>query len=167
MQPPFRFAEQVELYELWNRKRGPRRMPARGDFSTDDLRPWLGQMHLLEVIDQGRDFRYAIYGTEIGRHHGFEMNRKLVSDWPEGMRQRAMRTYTRVTQDACPYLVRQNEYAQERLRSNHRLVLPLAGDGTAVSHILTHLHMIAVNEEDTGIFYHPLPPGPAGATENA
>ena len=78
-----------------------------------------------------------------------------------------MTTYTRVVREACPYLVRQNEFAQGRLHSNHRLVLPLSSGGTAVSHILTHLHMIPGNEEDTGIFYHALPPGPVGGPENA
>jgi hypothetical protein len=167
MQPPFRFAEQADLYGLWTAKRGVRRMPDRADFSLTDLRHWLGDIHLLEVIDDGRDFRYLVYGTDIGRHHGFEMTRKLVSDWPDDMRQRAMRTYMQVTQDACPYLVRQNELAQGRLHSNHRLVLPLSRSGATVDHILTHLHMIPVNKEDSGIFYHALPPGPAGAPENA
>jgi hypothetical protein len=167
MQPPFRFAEQAALYDLWNRKRGPRRMPSRADLSTSDLRQWLGEIHLLEVVDNGRDFRYLVYGTEIGRYHDTEMTRRLVSEWPEGMRNAAMMTYSRVTREACPYLVRQNEHAQGRLHSNHRLVLPLSNDGATVSQILTHLHMIPVNDEDAGIFYNALPPGPAGAPANA
>lgn len=166
MQPPFKYAEQVALYDLWNAKRGNRRMPDRADFSPPELRPWLGEIHLLEVIEGGHDFLYLVYGTTIGRHHDVEMTRRLVSEWPEAMRNAAMRTYTTVLRDACPYLVRQNENAQGRLHSNHRLVLPLSRDGRTVDHILTHLHQIPVNKDDTGIFYHSLPPGPAGA-ENA
>jgi hypothetical protein len=166
MQPPFRFAEQAELYGLWNAKRGSRQMPSRADFTPADLRPWLGDMHLLEAIDGGRDFLYLVYGTSIGRHHDVEMTRRRVSDWPEEMRARAMRTYGKVMEGACPYLVRQNEATHGRLRSNHRLVLPLSRDGRIVDHILTHLHQIPANDEDAGIFYHPLPPTPAGA-ENA
>jgi hypothetical protein len=162
MQPPFRFAEQFDLYSLWNAKRGTRRMPHRADFPTTDLRPWLGEMHLLEVLEDGRDFRYLVYGTDIGRYHDVEMTQRLVSEWPDEMRSAALLTYSRVTKDLCPYLVRQNEFAQGRLHSNHRLVLPLSRAGGAVGFILTHLHMIPVNEEDTGIFYHALPPGPAG-----
>jgi hypothetical protein len=164
MQPPFRFAEQVELYNLWNAKRGGRHMPARADLTPADLRPWLGDVHLLEVVDGGRDFLYLVYGTSIGQHHDIEMTRRHVSDWPEDMRARAMQTYTMVTREACPYLVRQYETAQGRLRSNHRLVLPLSRDGRTVDHILTHLHQIPANDEDRGIFYHPLPPGPLGGT---
>jgi hypothetical protein len=166
MQPPFRFAEQVELYNLWSAKRGNRHMPDRAAFTPADLRPWLGDLHLIEVIDGGRDFLYLIYGTSIGRYNDVEMTRRRVSDWGEAMRAAAMRTYTKIVREACPYLVRQNETAQGRLHSNHRLVLPLSRDGRTVDHILTHLHQIPANDEDVGLFYHPLPPGPRGA-ENA
>ena len=166
MQPPFRFAEQVELYNLWNAKRGGRHMPDRAEFTPADLRPWLGDIHLLQVIDGGRDFLYLVYGTSVGRFHDVEMTRRHVSDWPEDMRVSAMRTYTQVTREACPYLVRQHETAQGRLRSNHRLVLPFSRDGTRVDYIMTHLHQIPANPEDAGLFYHPLPPGALGG-ENA
>ena len=148
MQPPFRFAEQVDLFKMWTRKRGDRRMPSRTDLSPNDLRPWLGDIHLIEPIDGGRDFRYLVYGTEIARYYDVEMTRRRVSDWPEMMRDAAMRTYSRVVQNACPYLVRQNEQAQGRTHSNHRLVLPLSNDGKTVDQLITHLHMIPANEDD-------------------
>jgi hypothetical protein len=115
------------------------------------------------VVEGGKDFRYLVYGTDIARYYDVEMTRRLVSEWDEGMRERAFQTYRRIVRDACPYLVRQNEMAQERLHSFHRLVLPLSSRGEGVEHIMTHLHMILANEEDSGIFYHPLPPGPIGA----
>jgi hypothetical protein len=167
MQLSFRFPEQADLYALWNDRRGARRMPARGEFSADDLRPWLGEIHLIEVIEGGKDFRYLVFGTDIARYYDVEMTRRLVSEWPADMREPAFNTYRRIVRDACPYLVRQNELAQGRLHSNHRLVLPLSSHGIAVDHILTHLHMIPANAEDAGIFYHALPPGPAGGTDNA
>jgi hypothetical protein len=167
MQAPFRFAEQAGLFELWTRKRGARRMPGRGDLSTVDLRPWLGEMHLIAVLDEGNDFRYLVFGTDIARYYDVEMTRRLVSEWPDPMRDAAMRTYSLIVREACPYLVRQNEQAQGRLHSSHRLVLPLSTDGRTVDHLLTHLHMIPANAEDAGIFYHALPPGPAGAPSHA
>jgi hypothetical protein len=167
MQLPFRFAEQADLYNLWDAKRGARRMPSRANFSTSDLRRWLGNIHLIEVIEGGQDFRYLVFGTDIARYYDVEMTRRLASEWPADMRHAAFVTYRRVTRDACPYLVRQNEFAQARLHSNHRLVLPLSNNGTTVDHVITHLHMIPANQEDAGIFYHALPPGPAGGPRNA
>lgn len=162
MQAPFRFPEQFELFQLWLRKRRARAMPRKAEMTVQDLRPWLGAIHLIEVIEGGRDFRYLIFGTDIARHYDVEMTRRLASEWPEAMRESAFATYGRVTRDACPYLVRQNEFAVNRLFSNHRLVLPLSNDGAAVDHILTHLHMVPGNQDEAGIHYHPITPA-AGA----
>jgi hypothetical protein len=160
MQAPFRFPEQLELFKFWLHKRGKRTMPDKTDVTAPELRPWLGDIHLIEVIDQGEDFRYLIFGTDIARHYDVEMTRKLVSEWPEAMRDAAFATYRRVVQEKCAYLVRQNEVALERLFSNHRLVLPLSRDGAKVDHILTHLRMVPGNREESGIHYHPLTPVP-------
>lgn len=160
MQAPFRFPEQFELFQLWLRTRGKRSMPDKSELTAPELRPWLGDIHLIEVIEQGKDFRYLIFGTDIARHYNIEMTRKLVSDWPEAMREAALKTYRRVVHDACAYLVRQNEVALERLFSNHRLVLPLSRNGVTVDHILTHLRMVPGNREESGIHYHPLSPAP-------
>jgi hypothetical protein len=158
MQAPFRFPEQFDLFQLWLHKRGDRAMPSKPDLAAPDLRPWLGDIHLIEVIDQGRDFRYLIFGTDIARYYDVEMTRRFVSEWPDAMREAAFATYMRVTRDACAYLVRQNEIAVNRLFSNHRLVLPLSNDGVTVDHILTHLRMVPGNKDETGIHYHPLTP---------
>jgi hypothetical protein len=156
MQTPFRFPEQFELFQLWLRKRGARAMPSKADLPAPDLRPWLGDVHLIEVIEQGRDYRYLIFGTDIARYYDVEMTRRLASEWPDAMREAAFATYGRVTRDACPYLVRQNEVAVDRVFSNHRLVLPLSNGGQAVDHILTHLRMVPGNRDETGIHYDPI-----------
>lgn len=155
--PPFRFPEQRELYKLWSRKRGDRRMPERADLTATELRPWLGNLHLIEVIDAGRDFKYLVYGTEIARHYDVEMTGRLASQWPTTMRNAAYETYTRVIRDRCPYLVSQNEWALERLIANHRIVLPFSRDGEAVDHILTYVRMLKTPEGEPGVRYHPLP----------
>ncbi len=160
MQAPFRFPEQLDLFQFWLRKRGKRAMPEKADLAAPELRPWLGDIHLIEVIEQGKDFRYLIFGTDIARHYDVEMTRKLVSEWPEAMRVAAFETYRRVVRDKCAYLVRQNEVALDRLFSNHRLVLPLSSNGAAVDHILTHLRMVPGNREESGIHYHPITSAP-------
>ncbi len=160
---PFRFPEQHELFNLWSRKRGERRMPERADLDATELRPWLGNLHLLEVVDGGCDFKYLVYGTQIARYYNVEMTGKLVSTWPAIMRNAAFETYTRVIRDRCPYLVSQNEWAPDRLFANHRIVLPLSRDGHAVDHILAYVRMLATPEGKQGVQYHPLPPEPSAS----
>lgn len=154
--PPFRFPEQLELYRLWSRKRGNRRMPERTDLTAAELRSWLGYLNLIEVIDDGHDFKYLIHGTELGRYYNTEMTGRLVSSWPPAMRDAALETYRRVVQDRCPYLVAQDESAQDRVFAHHRIVLPFSRDGEKVDFILTYVHLSSTPEGRSGARYHPL-----------
>ena len=88
---------QQALYRLWlgKRDRG-RAMPAWSAIDPIELRQWLGDLHLLEVIDGGRDFRYRVHGTRIGRQHGNEMPGTLVSEWPQEIPARAYNPYRRI-----------------------------------------------------------------------
>lgn len=131
-------------------------MPPRRAVDVAELRSWLGHIHLLEVVEGGRDFRYRVFATEIGLQFDVEMTGRLVSAWREPMRSAAFETYGRVVRDRCSYLVRQNEPARDRLLCNYRLVLPFSEDGDAVDHILTHVRVIAGVEPDMGVHYHPL-----------
>lgn len=42
----------------------------------------LGSVMLIDVVDDGRDFRYAIYGSRIAEISGFDMTGKWLSDIP-------------------------------------------------------------------------------------
>ena len=52
-----------ELAALWETRRAGRAMPARGDLPTEDLRPWLSRINMVEPV--GDDFRYIVFGTAI------------------------------------------------------------------------------------------------------
>jgi hypothetical protein len=39
----------LELKSLWDRKRGERAMPTRAQFSSKDLRPWYGNLTLIDI----------------------------------------------------------------------------------------------------------------------
>jgi len=113
-------------------------MPAWSELDPIELRRWLGDLNLLQVIDGGRDFRYRVHGTNISGLHGIEMTGKLVSDWPPLIRARALATYRRAVADAKAYLVTEAELLQRHPRANSRLVLPF-GEGATVDKMLVHL----------------------------
>lgn len=56
--PGFRLA-----YELWQRKRGTRRLPSRSAFDPLELKPILSRLMLIEVVPDPPDFRYRLAGT--------------------------------------------------------------------------------------------------------
>lgn len=151
----FHSAEQSVLFELWASQRKGRLLPARSDFGPFALRPWLGQLHLLDVIGAGADYEYRIHGTAVAERFG-EMTGRRVSDWAGAIRVAAFETYGRVTRDGRPYLVRQNERARDRIVCNRRLVLPLSESGFSVSHLLVLVDMRNAADTLNGVEYHPL-----------
>ena len=50
-----------DMHALWDAKRGARLYPARPDFVFEEFMPWLGRLHLVEVLDG--DFRFAVFGS--------------------------------------------------------------------------------------------------------
>ena len=55
-------------------------MASRSDFSLETLKPWLGNIMILELDPDREDFRYRLYGSEIASRTGFEMTGKWVAD---------------------------------------------------------------------------------------
>ena len=53
----------------------------RKDFSGETLKPWLGNIMVLELDRERQDFRYRLYGSEISARTGFDMTGKWVSDF--------------------------------------------------------------------------------------
>jgi hypothetical protein len=51
--------------ELWNTKRGNRRVPRWSDYDWDDLFPWWGSLVVSDVFWEPYDYRYRLYGTNV------------------------------------------------------------------------------------------------------
>lgn len=72
-----------QLLALWEAKRGARLMPARSDFDViADLRPFLGYLMLIEVIEGGADYRFRVFGSTIAALVGEENQNKRLSEIP-------------------------------------------------------------------------------------
>lgn len=51
------------LLQLWDVKRGQRPMPVRADFDVLELKDWLGNLVLVDVLEGATEFRYRLYGS--------------------------------------------------------------------------------------------------------
>lgn len=60
---------------------GPR-LPGSQQMDPLDLRPALGYVLLLDVVEGGQDFRYRLFGSAIGSVSGFDMTGKQLSEHP-------------------------------------------------------------------------------------
>jgi hypothetical protein len=135
----FRFPAQRDLYALWCDKRGTRKLPPWSSFDPVELRRWLGNLNLLDVVDGGKDFRYRVHGTTIAAKVGADMTGRLVSQWHEPFRSEAFYTYGKVVAAAAPFLVRDCESLGDYYFLHYRLVLPLSDNGETVDRLLTLL----------------------------
>ena len=51
------------LYRYWDRQRGARLMPARGDLDPLDMKPFLPGLLLVDVVADDRLYVYRLVGT--------------------------------------------------------------------------------------------------------
>ncbi len=124
------------LLEFWHAKRGGRRMPARADFDVLELREWLGHLHLIEVIDGGRDFFHRVYGTDLAMAFDMDLTGKGMSAVPEGVREQVRQDYAHVCATSEPLVVGDDPAVRSAVARVEKLILPLSSDGTTVDRLL-------------------------------
>lgn len=124
------------LEALWHAKHVNNRIPARGDFSLEELAPFMGRLALLDVVDGGRDFRFRLFGTGIADDYRAEMTGKLVSEYRDGYREPILRGYTAALETRRPYRDVVEVIDGFRQVTWSRLVLPLAREGIDVEMLM-------------------------------
>lgn len=59
-----------------------RGLPRYEDVDIAQMRPAIGYLTLLELVDGGRDFRYRVFGTRLSERLPFDLTGKCVSENP-------------------------------------------------------------------------------------
>ncbi|WP_119420640.1 PAS domain-containing protein [Desertibaculum subflavum] len=136
-----------DLWRFWNMLRGERTTPRCDEVHAAILKPWLGNVLLLDVVDGGRDFRYRVYGTVVAAHFGFDLTGRLVSQCVDLIGPKPLQEYRRVTEARSPEAVaRISPAARDHLQMD-KLALPLAAiDGGPVTRILAGLYASEAEE---------------------
>ena len=111
-------------------------MPSRADLDVLELRQWLGNLHLVEVVDGGRDFVHRVYGTELALAFGADLTGKGMSAVPDDLRERARREYAQVYRSGRPLVVDSDPIVRSALRRVEKIILPLSTDGRSVDRLL-------------------------------
>ena len=70
----------AEFAMLWSSNCDDAQIPLRTDFPMEVLRPWVGNLILMDVLDGGLDFRYRLIGTDIVEIVGRDLTGKQVSE---------------------------------------------------------------------------------------
>lgn len=144
MDPDLRFVDptMAAFLDLWDRKRGDRRMPSRADIDPPfDLREHLGSICLIEVHHTPLRMRYRLIGTEIVQTMGRDSTGKWYHEIysPQLLAQ---------INESFEWLVRERRplrsygrafYSDKRFYDYEIANLPLSSDGDTVDMVLGKL----------------------------
>ncbi|WP_420403749.1 PAS domain-containing protein [Nisaea sp.] len=112
----------------------------RRDFTGETLRPWLGNIMVLELDREREDFRYRLYGSEIAARSGFDMTGKWVSDFRSEIGDVFHSQYRKAVHEKR-LIVSRNPYLHSRAPCDwERIICPVAS-GEQVQLVVAN-HMV-------------------------
>lgn len=138
-----------ELYEYWDRKRGSRLMPGRGDIDPVDLKTMLPLLILIDVVPDPRRYIYRLVGTHEVEMRGGDPTGKAVAEayYAESAEDTA-RYLDHVVTTRQPVLYRGiYQPLSTRTQREDVLFLPLSKDDETVTMILVLGHIDWVKDE--------------------
>lgn len=126
----------AQAYAYWQSKRRNGLLPPRRDIDIVDLRPLIGFMHLVDVVDAAAGhFKFRLHGTRvrIGQSFSGSLVEKFAS---KTMRDATIEDYQSVCFTGVPcyqHIVALVDFIQY---SYSRLILPMASDGRTVDSLI-------------------------------
>jgi len=122
------------LLALWQEKRGTRPLPSRDDFPVSELRPWLGNLALIDLT--GEDPHFRLCGTALHERFGGEMTKRNVASLTEASgAPKLLACIEEARQTLIPAPMTHEVRREHRRTVFHELCLPL-GDGSSADTIL-------------------------------
>ena len=119
-----------DFHRYWDACRGAARWPARQAIDPLDMKPMLGHVAILDVVEQAADrlphFRYRLFGTAFVEWFGFDMTGRLIDDWPQPEYRDLMNTsYREVVAAGRPFRRYRSFVKDSRILHYEGLMLPL------------------------------------------
>ncbi len=128
------------LYRHWQDKAGESGLPGREMFNPFELKPWLGHLMLLQVLDGGQDFFYRLFGVAVAELVGFDITGSRLSDLPDEGRNLLMQEYRLAVQSRRHIFSAGVPLYGRNYIIIDRLTLPLAGADGGVGFLLVAIY---------------------------
>lgn len=100
-------------------------LPLASELDPIDLKPALGNIILVDVVDGGRDFRYRLYGTKISLVSSGDKTGRYVTDFEGPPAEFFYVIYRAVLARRSPVYTFHYPTMTNNFRRWHRLLLPL------------------------------------------
>ena len=126
------------LLNYWETLRHGDRLPPQADFDVLAVPCVFGFLMLLDVVNNGEDFYYRVYGTWIAQGTGFDMTGKRLSSVPtvSSLAAYFMASYRAVVQQRASLLAFHQPPPGQPIRRWARLILPMVDAEDRVSRLL-------------------------------
>ncbi|HWD60627.1 MAG TPA: PAS domain-containing protein [Stellaceae bacterium] len=132
-----RHPELCRLYDYWSARRGGRRYPGRLDIDPVEFKFALGNVSLVEVVDDTPRFRWRLVGSLLVQRLGDDMTNRLLDEYPNpAYRDYLIETYRDIVRTGEPSRSVNERVIDGKPRQFEVIRLPLAEDGEKVNMIL-------------------------------
>ena len=128
------------LWEYWKSKRAGTTLPGRAAISPHEMRPWLGNLLLMDVVEEGRDFRYRLHGTQLVQLFGADLTGRLVSALGVPDVDRLLAEGRRVVESRDAHYTEETVVAEKQHIAIAKLILPLASNGSDVDMLIVGIY---------------------------
>jgi hypothetical protein len=133
-----RHPELLQLYDYWDKRRTGRRFPARADIDPLDLKFALGNLTLVDVLQDPLRFRFRLTGSLFAQRMGLDLAGKFVDDIPDAeYRARVHANFARMAETGEPSISLNERVIDGERHKFEVLRLPLSEDGVKVTMLLT------------------------------
>jgi len=123
------------LYTFWLEQRGGAPLPLASSLNPADLRPWLGNLLIMDVV-RGADFVYSYYGQSFADAFGQDRVGQSIARLPDPQGDILRAEYDRVRSEGKPAARVYSADFDGVPSTWERLVLPLSEDGAKVGKLL-------------------------------
>jgi hypothetical protein len=123
------------LEDLWRRKRGSKAIPLKIDLGVTELRPWLGNLALIDLNDVG-DGTFRLCGTNLNIRFGIDATGCRIVALPDELVDSILSSITRVRAANAPVRSVCTRMARGAQVSFDDLALPLSKDGVSIATLL-------------------------------
>ncbi len=137
-----------KLAELWEAKKLGHALPAWSAIDAFDLRPWLGNIEVIDVIREPfLRMRFRLVGTNITKIDGVDLTGAYAEDFFTGELAGILDEYRRVVENGEPILYWRFEHVNPKGFQSwyDKAIFPLAEDGWTVDRLLIY---VAESEEE-------------------
>jgi hypothetical protein len=125
------------LYRYWLSKRAGNVFPSRRDIDPADLAFILGNVILLDVLQEPLGFRFRLMGSHLTQRTGYDLTGRFIDDIPDPERRDfAKAFYGSVVQQRRPQAAQRERIFDNATWSSEFVAMPLSTDGDSIDMLL-------------------------------